>query len=135
MTSAWLETSIAQASTPRSRITANSACRSGASGVVRAVLTSSPAIRVPSVPTTPATLPVAARAPSASRVVVVLPWVPVIPIIRIAAAGSPYTWAARRPSTRRGSGTTRTGVPPGAAARPSSSVSSATAPAASASAA
>ena len=89
ITSAWLLTSIAQAATSRSRITANSACRSGASGVVSAVLTSSPAIRVPTVPMTPARTPAPCSPPSASRVVVVLPWVPVTPIIRIAVAGSP----------------------------------------------
>ena len=89
ITSAWLLTSIAQAATSRSRITANSACRSGASGVVSAVFTSSPAMRVPTVPITPARIPARCSPPSASRVVVVLPWVPVTPIIRIAAAGSP----------------------------------------------
>ena len=40
ITSAWLETSIAQATTSRSAITANSACRSGASGVVSDVFRS-----------------------------------------------------------------------------------------------
>ena len=99
MTSAWLETSIAQPRTPRSRMTANSACRSGASGVVSVVLTSTPSIRVPTVPTTAAGTPEACRPPSASRVVVVLPWVPVTATRRRSRAGSPYTRAARPPST------------------------------------
>ena len=89
ITSAWLETSIAQASTPRSRIIANRPCRSGASGVVREVLISSPATRVPTVPMTAATTPAASKAWSARRVVVVLPWVPVTAIIRSASAGRP----------------------------------------------
>ena len=44
-TSAWLETSMATASTPRSRITANSAWRSVASGVVRSDLMRSSPMR------------------------------------------------------------------------------------------
>ena len=87
--SAWLDTSIAQAVTRCSRITANRPCRSGASGVVSEVATSRPAIRVPTVPTAAAVMPAACMPPSASSVVVVLPWVPVTPIIRISRAGSP----------------------------------------------
>jgi hypothetical protein len=101
--------------------------------VVSAVLTSSPAIRVPTVPITPARTPARSSPPSASLVVVVLPWVPVTPIIRIALAGSPYTCAASRPSRRRGSATTSSGTPAGASAAPPLSVSNATAPAARAS--
>ena len=89
ITRAWLETSIAQAATPRSAITANSACRSGASGVVSEVFRSTPATRVPTVPTTAAGTPAAERAASASRVVVVLPWVPVTATIRSRWAGRP----------------------------------------------
>ena len=77
MTRAWLDTSIAQAVTSCSRITANSACRSGASGVVSAVFTSVPAIRVPTVPITADVVPDPWSPDSASLVVVVLPWVPV----------------------------------------------------------
>ncbi len=89
ITSAWLDTSIAQAATPRSTITANSACRSGASGVVSEVFRSVPATRVPTVPTTAAGTPAADRDASASRVVVVLPWVPVTATIRSRWAGLP----------------------------------------------
>ncbi len=102
ITSAWLETSIAQASTPRSRIIANRPCRSGASGVVSAVFTSTPPTRVPTVPITAAGTPACCRPFSAIRVVVVLPWVPVTPIIRSDRAGSPYTRAAKRPRIRAG---------------------------------
>ena len=59
--------------------------------MVSAVLRSAPATRVPTVPITAAGTPACCRPPSASRVVVVLPWVPVTPIIRSAVAGSPYT--------------------------------------------
>ena len=68
---------------------ANSACRSGASGVVREDLRSSPATRVPTVPTTAAGMPAAVSEASASRVVVVLPWVPVTATSRIRVAGPP----------------------------------------------
>ena len=87
--SAWLETSIATASTPRSRITASSACRSGASGVVRSLLRTSSPIRVSMVPMTPVRRP-ARRSPASSRyAVVVFPLVPVTPTIVMALAGSP----------------------------------------------
>ena len=88
-TSAWLETSIAQPTTPSSRISANRPWRSGASGVVSAVRTSTPAIRVPTVPTTADRIPADSSPPSSSRVTVVLPCVPVTPTIRSAAAGLP----------------------------------------------
>ncbi len=88
MTSAWLETSMAQACTCCSTITANRACRSGASGVVSEVGTSRPAMRVPTVPTTAAPMPATLRPPSRSRVVVVLPWVPVTAIRIRERAGS-----------------------------------------------
>ena len=109
ITSAWLETSIAHASTPRSSICRSSRCRSGASGVVRAETTSSPSIRVPTVPITAAGTPAPDSPPSRSRVVVVFPWVPVTPTIRSRVAGSSYTTAARRPRTGRTSGTTSIG--------------------------
>ena len=64
--SAWLDTSIVTAVTPRSRITASSACTSVASGVVRAVATTSSPTRVPTVPMTPVTCP-AARNPASTR--------------------------------------------------------------------
>ena len=89
MTSAWLDTSIAHTSTSRSRITANSACRSGASGVVSADSTRSPLTQVPIVPITAVRRPAAARAPESSCVVVVLPWVPVTPTRVRALAGEP----------------------------------------------
>ena len=136
ITRAWLETSIAQALTPCSTITANSACRSGASGVVSAVFTSRPAIRVPTVPITAACTPAASSAPSSRRVVVVLPWVPVTAIRVSEWAGSPYSLAARVPSTLRGFSRTRSGTPASPTIRaPSSSVRIATAPASTASAA
>ncbi len=123
---------MAHASTPRSSICRNSRCRSGASGVVRADATSSPSIRVPTVPITAAGTPAPESPPSSRRVVVVLPWVPVTPTVRSRVAGSPYTSAAIRPRTGRTSGTTSTGDPPTRAA-PAASVTAATAPAARAS--
>ena len=120
---------MAQAVTPRSFIIANSACRSGASGVVSAVLISSASTRVPTVPITAARTPARWRALSARRVVVVLPWVPVTPSIRSDRAGSPYTCAAKRPSRDLGAATSSTGSPLGARAAPALSVSTATAPA------
>ena len=52
-TRAWLETSMATASTPRSRMTANSAWRSVASGVVRSDLMRSSPMRISTVPIRP----------------------------------------------------------------------------------
>ena len=131
ITSAWLETSIAHAVTPCSTITANSACRSGASGVVSAVFTSRPAILVPTVPITAEETPAVVRAASSKRVVVVLPCVPVTAIRVRACAGSAYSLAASRPSTVRGWSRTRSGVAVSpTASAPSSSVRTATAPAA-----
>ena len=62
--SACEDTSIATALTPRSTITANSACRSGASGVVSALGATSPSIRVCTVPISPVRDPSAASAAS-----------------------------------------------------------------------
>ena len=64
--SEWLDTSIAAAVTPRSTITANSACRSGASGVVSALATVSLPILISTPPTRPVRCP-AARSPDSSR--------------------------------------------------------------------
>ena len=58
---------MATACTPRSRITASSACRSGASGVVRTLGSASSATRVSMVPTSPVTRP-AARRPGLEQV-------------------------------------------------------------------
>ncbi len=52
--SEWLDTSIAAALTPRSAMTANSACRSGASGVVSELASRSRPIRVSTPPMSPA---------------------------------------------------------------------------------
>ena len=135
MTRAWLDTSIAHAATPRSRMRANRPCRSGASGVVRSVLTSSPAIRVPTVPTTAAGDAGGLRGrPRRAG------WWWSCPGCRSRRRG-----AARRPGRRRrarpagrapraGAATTSAGTP-GTRSAPASSVSTATAPAATASAA
>ena len=64
--SEWLDTSIAAAVTPRSTMTANSACRSGASGVVSELATPSGPIRSSTPPTRPVWCP-AARSPDSSR--------------------------------------------------------------------
>ena len=65
----------------------------------------------------------------------VLPLVPVTPMSRSRRDGFPYTQQATSPSLARGSATTKTGTPLAAArARPSGSVRTATAPAATASA-
>ena len=92
--SAWLETSIATSVTPASAITANRACRSGASGVVNAAGSrrcspSAPTMRVPTVPSSPVVRP-AATSPASSRcATVVLPLVPVTPSTCRRAVGSP----------------------------------------------
>lgn len=78
-TSAWLETSMATASTPRSRMTANRAWRSVASGVVRSDLMRSSPMRISTVPIRPVDL-TPFRPPSTRYAVVVLPEVPVMPI-------------------------------------------------------
>ena len=65
----------------------------------------------------------------------VLPLVPVTPMSRSRLDGSPYTQQAISPSLPRGSASTKTGTPLATArARPSGSVSTATAPDATASA-
>ena len=88
-TSAWLDTSIAAAPTPRSIIAARSACKSVASGVV-SVLSST---WLPTLTWTPPIRPVwypAARSPDSSRYVeVLLPAVPVTPISSSRPEGSP----------------------------------------------
>ncbi len=128
--SAWLLTSIATAVVPRSRMAASSACRSGASGVVRTLGSTSSPMRVSTVPSRPVERP-AARSPASTRkAVVVLPLVPVIPIVTIPAAGSPCTQRAVSPSTARGSSATSTGRPwPAQRSAPAGSVRKAAAPA------
>ncbi len=64
--SEWLDTSIAAAVTPRSAITANRACRSGASGVVSVLGSWSVPILVCTPPIRPVWWP-AARSPDSSR--------------------------------------------------------------------
>ena len=64
--SEWLDTSIAAAVTPRSAMTANSACRSGASGVVRELGSRSGPIRLSTPPIRPVRWP-AWRSPDSSR--------------------------------------------------------------------
>ncbi len=68
-TSAWLETSMTVERTPRSRITANSAWSSVASGVVRSDLIRSSPMRVSTVPISPVGSPsfAAARSPPSTR--------------------------------------------------------------------
>jgi hypothetical protein len=64
--SAWLETSMTTVCTPFSTATAKSACRSVASGVVRALSTVSSPMRVSTVPISPVTRP-AALSPASTR--------------------------------------------------------------------
>ena len=84
-----MDTSITTSATPRSRITANSACRSGASGVVNALGRDLPSMRMPTVPSIPVVRPAAARPASTRYATVVLPLVPVMPITPRSAVGSP----------------------------------------------
>ena len=76
-------------STPASAIAASSACTAGASGVVRELGTSDPAIRTPTVPIIPAVRPAARRPASIRWVVVVLPEVPVTPSTTTRSEGWP----------------------------------------------
>ena len=64
--SEWLDTSIAAAVTRRSTMTASSACRSGASGVVSAEPIRSVPILISTPPTSPVSCP-AARSPASAR--------------------------------------------------------------------
>ncbi len=125
---------MAAAVTPRCTISASSACRSVASGVVSRLGLTWPATRVSTPPASPVRWP-AARSPDSSRNVVVdLPLVPVTPMSISRLDGSPYTQEATSPSRARGSATTNTGSPQSAARLfPSGSVSTATAPASAAS--
>lgn len=86
---AWLETSITAVSTDRSAITASSACSAGASGVVKALGTSAPAILTPTVPIIPGIRPAARRPDSIRCAVVVLPEVPVTPRTTTRSEGCP----------------------------------------------
>ncbi len=87
--SAWLETSIATFVAPRSRMTASSACVSGASGVVKPVLMASSPMRVATVPIRPLVRPAACNPARRKNVVVVLPLVPVTPSTSSSPLGSP----------------------------------------------
>ena len=87
--SAWLDTSIATVSVPRSCMTASRACSSGASGVVNPVFTASSPIIVATVPISPHWRPAASSPARTKYVVVVLPLVPVTPRTAIAALGRP----------------------------------------------
>ena len=100
---------MAAAVTPRSRISANSACRSVASGVVSVLGRVSPATLISMPPTRPVSCPAARRPASSRKVVVDLPLVPVTPRRARSRTGSPYTQEATSPSTARGSSTTSTG--------------------------
>ena len=85
--SAWLDTSMTAAVTPRSSAAANSACRSVASGVVRTLSTTTSPNRVSTVPIRPVVRP-AARSPDSIRYAVeVLPAVPVIPMTAAGRSG------------------------------------------------
>ncbi len=85
---------MATSVTPASTMTANSACRSGASGVVNALgsaLAGLPGTctRVRTVPSRPVARPAAVRPVSSRCATVVLPEVPVTPSTRSRAVGSP----------------------------------------------
>ncbi len=132
---AWLETSAATARAPSDRMTASSAWKSGASGVVSRLASGRPATRLPVVPISPATWPQPSSAASTRYEVVVLPEVPVIPTTSRSADGSPATTADTAPRIERGSGWTSTGTRSAADpinSRPAASVSTADAPASSA---
>jgi hypothetical protein len=89
MASAWLDTSITTAVTPRSTAAASIACRSVASGVVRTLLIARSPSRVSTVPIRPVVRP-SARSPDSTRYAVeVLPAVPVMPIMVSFDVGSP----------------------------------------------
>src|SRR5262249_26755808 len=119
----------------RSAIAAKTAWSAGASGVVSTLGWSTPSTRMPTVPINPTLRPAARRPASTRYVVVVLPDVPVTPMTRNFDDGSPYTKAAAAPSTERGAGGTTAGTLDGRVAAPAGSVSTATAPRATASAA
>ena len=86
------------AETPDAAMSASSACRAGASGVVRTLgnpvtvgrpSASRPRVRVCTVPIRPVPSPAAARPASTRYAVVVLPLVPVIPSTVSRLLGSP----------------------------------------------
>ena len=109
--SAWEETSIAQARSPASSIRANVACRSTASGVVRSTSSSRPPTTLFTVPSRPHRVPVCSSRWRTRKAVVVLPLVPVIPTTRRVAVGSPWKAAAAGPIASRTLGTTTSGTP------------------------
>jgi hypothetical protein len=103
--------------------------------VVKGVLTVCSSRNTPTVPIRPDLRLAAARPARTRKVVVVLPLVPVTPKTGSARDGCPYTSADNGPSAARGSGVTSTGgavLDPASSAAPAGSVSTATAPAASA---
>ena len=104
-------TSIAAASQPRSSINASRACSSGASGVVRTLGSTSPAMRVSTVPTSPVTRPAARKPASARKTVVVLPLVPVTPSRAGARPDGRTPAPPGRRARDRGSSTTSAGSP------------------------
>ena len=124
ITRAWLETSIAQASTPRSTIRREQPRAGRAPPAwsgrcdVLAQRSGCRRCRSPRPGRRRRVSPLSSR-----RVVVVLPWVPVTPIIRSRAAGSPYTSAASAAEHRRTVGTTSVGAAPRSRAAPAASVS------------
>jgi len=87
--SACEEISIAQATSPASTIARNVRWRSIASGVVRAVLSSTPPTTDLTVPSSPHERPEASSSARVRYAVVVLPLVPVTPMTRSEAVGSP----------------------------------------------
>ena len=79
--SAWEDTSIAQATSPPSSISRNVRCRSIASGVVRSTARSTPPITLLTVPSRPVWRSSASSRARTRNAVVVLPLVPVTPIV------------------------------------------------------
>ena len=123
-----------QSSTPCSRIVRKSRCRSGASGVVRTLGSRTPAIVVSTVPMSPVVRPIPRSSASRMYAVVVFPFVPVRPYSRGWAGSVAKTCAEIAPSTARGSSTRTTVREPRSSAasrrrsRPRASVSTASTP-------
>ena len=90
-TSAWEETSIEIAFEPFSKAKANSACNSGASGVVLALGKFVPAIVIPAVPNNEVGMPHYSKPERINQAEVVFPLVPVIPKIFKDSEGLPKT--------------------------------------------
>ena len=109
--SACEETSMTTASSPPATISANSRCRSIASGVVRTMGRSSPATKAVTVPSRPVRRPAASSSPRTRKAEVVLPFVPVTPIALRRAVGSPCRRAAAGAMAARTSSTRTSGTP------------------------